>query len=1192
MPDLWVQNIILQMLLGAACGYATNNYAVKMIFHQYRPLNIKLGGLLVEKKPEFAEAMGQSLTEHIFTESAVAARLQDAKLQGCLDATAADFFNNKLPLELAQDGAVMRDGLQTAMADLATLHDKKLGEAYQTAAGSVLTALKKKKDLLNSAATELAQKRWPELQSIAFDEALVQSFCRDFLAEQQDKSLPELITPELTAELCKQAANILLEAINSEQNMQEQPVHAALQTVYAAADVDALVQQVLPHLERLTVKDLLGDDTHIAEHWLITLVIEYAQTEAGTKHLWALSQAIYEQLGLMNGTLEEYLTPEGEKMLDEYIDHAMPGLLMRLFAFLIKQQVRGYEIGALAQSFIAQEDVLHALWQFLLQAERDSAQREIGFIGKLLPFAAVADRGSATIAAALQAQVISAARAALVANEEQKVSAALEEALGAVIMRQPIKNFVNPGQIETFSKALSDGLAEVCEHNKQAIVTGLVRMQNATAHSLLAQANPADIGSAVQAKVTGVLRAADWQSCSSLLEAVADNSKAYRPLLLDEAQRLARQAAQGKLAPVIAQKLAALPDADLEKIMSDFMESELKPINVIGAVAGGLVGAMFGWYNPVSTADLPMAAAVLCSCGLYGLIGYATNVLAIKMVFEPYEPWRLLGLHVPCTPGIFAKKQPQLAVGMADFVQGNLLNEDGLRSAFADNKNAILQSLSQSAATKLVPLVEQQLHDKQELFAGLLSAKAISLLDSNRLVFERQLEDYLATNINEYMSNDTLAPSLCDLLQGRQGQIGEGLADYARLQRAALIANARTLGTLCGPTLSSGLQSAAGTAAADMLIAAAAAPDRRETLTRLLGACWQKGVNNFAAAPVIYKAADDIGLYMKNGGAPILVNAIWDYLQSIEGKSITLGEQQVMAKITIGEILAAVNKEKLLGELGEVFGDERVVAKAQAAIYEFGTALPQASVRSLIRLVRADELPLMACRAGIDVGALVERAAANLAANRMALAAGLGAAAGRLYAKGLAPLPLGTFISRLQTATINRAAVRVSGLLLGSAALTKVCERFVSGLQKRVGAVGTSGWFCLPSFSHNIVNAVVQALHTEQGGQSMRTLAASGISMVRSHLSVILNGQLLGSIGTLLATALYEAVGGQLKAIVAAFDIRDLTEQQVKAMHPRELRNLFYGFGGPYFAVIERYGMLAAPAGLVGSALEYLLRTL
>ena len=61
-------------------------------------------------------------------------------------------------------------------------------------------------------------------------------------------------------------------------------------------------------------------------------------------------------------------------------------------------------------------------------------------------------------------------------------------------------------------------------------------------------------------------------------------------------------------------------------------------------------------------------------------IGYATNYVAIRMLFRPLARKRVLGIPVPLTPGVIPRQRGQLARSIAAVVSRELLTPDSIRA--------------------------------------------------------------------------------------------------------------------------------------------------------------------------------------------------------------------------------------------------------------------------------------------------------------------------------------------------------------------------------------------------------------------------------------------------------------------------------------------------------------------------------
>lgn len=78
-------------------------------------------------------------------------------------------------------------------------------------------------------------------------------------------------------------------------------------------------------------------------------------------------------------------------------------------------------------------------------------------------------------------------------------------------------------------------------------------------------------------------------------------------------------------------------------------------------------------------------AALLVNVGIGSAIGGITNELAIRMLFRPYNAWKIGGLRVPFTPGLIPRRRDEIAVQMGRIVEHHLLTVDGVKKALTQS---------------------------------------------------------------------------------------------------------------------------------------------------------------------------------------------------------------------------------------------------------------------------------------------------------------------------------------------------------------------------------------------------------------------------------------------------------------------------------------------------------------------------
>jgi uncharacterized membrane protein YheB (UPF0754 family) len=76
-----------------------------------------------------------------------------------------------------------------------------------------------------------------------------------------------------------------------------------------------------------------------------------------------------------------------------------------------------------------------------------------------------------------------------------------------------------------------------------------------------------------------------------------------------------------------------------------------------------------------------------------GLIGWLTNMIAVRMLFRPRKPFHLLGLRIQ---GLIPRRQPELAVSIGHTVQSHLISHRDVRAVLsrADVRNGLDELLA------------------------------------------------------------------------------------------------------------------------------------------------------------------------------------------------------------------------------------------------------------------------------------------------------------------------------------------------------------------------------------------------------------------------------------------------------------------------------------------------------------------
>jgi uncharacterized membrane protein YheB (UPF0754 family) len=116
-----------------------------------------------------------------------------------------------------------------------------------------------------------------------------------------------------------------------------------------------------------------------------------------------------------------------------------------------------------------------------------------------------------------------------------------------------------------------------------------------------------------------------------------------------------------------------------------------------------------------------------------GLIGYLTNRIAIKMLFRPVNPVKLLFFTIQ---GVFPKRKDQMAISLADTIEKELLSKEVIMDKILSDdkvfelKKLIKETLVSKLGDLIPPMVRMFMGDNPEdMIKKLLDKEGDKILD-------------------------------------------------------------------------------------------------------------------------------------------------------------------------------------------------------------------------------------------------------------------------------------------------------------------------------------------------------------------------------------------------------------------------------------------------------------------------------
>ena len=180
------------------------------------------------------------------------------------------------------------------------------------------------------------------------------------------------------------------------------------------------------------------------------------------------------------------------------------------------------------------------------------------------------------------------------------------------------------------------------------------------------------------------------------------------------------------------------------------------------------------------------------------VIGYFTNILAVKMLFRPRQEVKVFGHTLPFTPGIIPKNKPRLAHAIGQAVANVLLTKEDFTGLITDSaleqastalvtgsglfSQGTLEDLAHRAGIEQVEterleefLTEKVWQSAQSMDLGdMVSRKAQEIVQSKPMLMLLPLDSILSAikaKVNEYVSSEDCRTQIGNVLHEKVQEV-------------------------------------------------------------------------------------------------------------------------------------------------------------------------------------------------------------------------------------------------------------------------------------------------------------------------------------------------------------------------------------------------------------------------------------
>ena len=334
----------------------------------------------------------------------------------------------------------------------------------------------------------------------------------------------------------------------------------------------------------------------------------------------------------------------------------------------------------------------------------------------------------------------------LIINNKAKIISYLDKAIFNLVhdkieslLNSKIKNLVNKDKVDEFSYLLPNKIVNILNKNNtnyKKIINKEISdyIKNIEIQDLLSENEEKIIKSITEKTVdftkkeVNKYKSYEVKDLLNKLNSKEDLPKEISNKLYGNIENNLPTIVDGRVKKLIYDNLIKLDEEEICNIAQSFMGKQLKPLSMFGAFLGTIVGLIFGitmtningsygFYNNVTN--------TLMACFLMGVVGIMTNVIALWMIFCPYEKNKFVSkipLFKVFSIGYIPSHKNSFASGMAYFIDNELLSGNRVVNSFElqknNFKNHIISNIKDSNYMVIVDFVRNKKHSLAKKIYG------------------------------------------------------------------------------------------------------------------------------------------------------------------------------------------------------------------------------------------------------------------------------------------------------------------------------------------------------------------------------------------------------------------------------------------------------------------------------------------
>jgi uncharacterized membrane protein YheB (UPF0754 family) len=766
MSSKLIIEVITSSIMGGSIGWVTNAVAIDMLFKKYW----KWGGVVEENYEEFIKNMSQLVEDDLVNEKTLQHEFSSDTFRNVLRKWVGDIIKKELPENSGSLRLEDIPGIEKSVDGVISLVDKiqpmLIKGIYGAVSGDKLNAIVSQKQYNYIIDTNV--------QSISSNkgnyEYKIQSALGSFL---QDKTLNAVISGRAIRQI---AENIGAVIQNVDFSKHDGDLNIGYNELLTALEIDRLIKDLQDDLGRMRFSDFVNNSQKLSRD-LIKKVLDFVRSNDGQKLFYSLINDFLQDTRNINLKLADVVSPSVEEGIISFCENKMPDIIDRIVSFIrntrdeIEKIVNdtvdnqldstiGGKIGKffkdiftrnLAGSVDVIGRIVKAIKDYGDEAGAELSKQiirllETKTIGEIA--GTILDSGVIDIPSIID--LINRHLKDLENKEFSFIDKLLEKEIGIsfsgidlsiiktkvlpkifdhikqeYLYNEKFKRDINAGITskadDLATKVISDffNVSEInITLNPEKIKNSLFGLWNNISETRISDI----IGKQIQ--IPNIKRKTFenlWndnkeRELNQIYNAMQKDTvyTKFADSIIDIVNQNLGTLLTGNVSSLVNTELSKMRPAQINNMVQDFMGKEMKPINILGAALGLIIGGVSAIAASVAGIPGNFLWWMLAVYGtIFAIVGIGTNWLAIKMLFRPFKGL-YKGAKIPPFIGVVAARKPEFAKNISSFIKDKMLSDDALKNFFLENKDKVKNICFEKISTENYAIIDTLFYGNNE----------------------------------------------------------------------------------------------------------------------------------------------------------------------------------------------------------------------------------------------------------------------------------------------------------------------------------------------------------------------------------------------------------------------------------------------------------------------------------------------